>query len=111
MTKQAGIFDTLTPQQPDALLALIAMQCGLFSRLPVNGDAVVAIRASHGIYMPTDGRINIAGLNRDNIARFIEGLLPHLPQIADAASGAPMAVTAWMTRDDPTNPVREESCS
>lgn len=153
MTKQVGIFDTLAPQQTNALPALIAMHRGdpwpdtidvgvgvyrdevgrtpvmravkaaearlldeqssksYLGALPINADAVVAMRVSHGIHMPTDARITIAGRNRNNIARFIEGLLPHLHPIADAVSEAPVVVTAWMKRDDPTKPGREETCS
>jgi len=54
------------------------MQRGLFSRLPLDGDAVVAVRRTHGIYMPADGRINVAGLNEANLGRFVEGVLPYL---------------------------------
>ncbi len=65
----AGLHPALRP---------IARQRGMFSRLPIGNDAVDAMRATHGIYMPGDSRINIAGLNDRNIARFADGLLPHL---------------------------------
>jgi len=60
------------------LLRPVATQRGLFSRLPLDGDAVVAVRRTHGIYMPADGRINVAGLNEANLGRFVEGVLPYL---------------------------------
>lgn len=60
------------------LLAPIATQRGLFSLLPIDADAVAAVRRTHGIYMPEDGRINLAGLNQANVGRFVEGVLPHL---------------------------------
>jgi Aspartate/tyrosine/aromatic aminotransferase len=60
------------------LLAPIATQRGLFSRLSIDADAVAAVRRTHGIYMPADGRINIAGLNQANLSRFVDGVLPHL---------------------------------
>jgi len=65
------------------LLAAIAGQRGLFSRLPISPQTVEALRQQHGIYMPADGRINIAGLNDANIGRFIEGLLPHLEESSE----------------------------
>ena len=68
------------------LLAPIARQRGLFSRLPIDPQTVEALREHHGIYMPADGRINVAGLNDANIGRFIEGLLPHLEECSDAPS-------------------------
>jgi aromatic-amino-acid transaminase len=61
------------------LLAPVATQRGLFSRLPIEADAIAAVRRTHGIYMPADGRINIAGLNQANLRRFVDGVLPHLP--------------------------------
>ncbi len=60
------------------VLAPIAEQRGLFSILPIDPDTVADLRASHGIYMVDSGRINIAGLNPGNLARFGEALLPHL---------------------------------
>jgi aspartate/tyrosine/aromatic aminotransferase len=51
--------------------------------------AVAAMRENHGIHLPADGRINIAGLNNTNLRRFIRGLLPHLEQGANGGrSGA-----------------------
>ena len=61
------------------LLASVATQRGLFSRLPLDTAAIAAVRRTHGIYMPADGRINIAGLNQANLSRFVDGVLPHLP--------------------------------
>lgn len=66
-------------------LAPIASQRGLFSLLPIGAGAVAKMRDSHGIYMPTDGRINLAGLNENNLPRFVDGLLPHLEQSAGVA--------------------------
>lgn len=65
------------------LLAAVAGQRGLFSRLPVSRQTVEALRQDHGIYMPADGRINIAGLNDANIGRFIGGLRPHLEELSE----------------------------
>ncbi len=70
------------------LLVPIARQRGLFSRLPIGQQSVEAMRERHGIYMPGDGRINIAGLNDANMARFIDGLLPHLQKSSDAVFAA-----------------------
>ncbi|MCP3733817.1 aspartate/tyrosine/aromatic aminotransferase [Sphingomonas sp. RP10(2022)] len=71
-------------------LTSVASQRGLFSLLPIAPSAVPAIRQTHGIYMPADGRINIAGLNEINLPRFVEGLLPHL----EKGVGIPQAFAA-----------------
>jgi hypothetical protein len=68
------------------VLALVAQQRGLFSRLPIAPDAVAAVRRTHGIYMPDDGRINIAGLNQANLDHVVEGVLPHLIAGRDASN-------------------------
>lgn len=55
-------------------LTPLASHNGLFSMVPIGPDEVAAIRKDHGIYMAGSGRINIAGLNEDNIDRFIAAL-------------------------------------
>ncbi len=60
-------------------LAPIARQQGLFALLPIDREAVAALREQHGIYMPEAGRINIAGLRTETIAPFVAALTPHLP--------------------------------
>jgi aromatic-amino-acid transaminase len=75
-TRLNGVRTALAAAHP--VLAPVARQRGLFSRLPLDGQAVVALRETHAIYMPGDGRINIAGLHHGNLGRFIEALLPHL---------------------------------
>ncbi len=56
-------------------LAAMAGQEGMFSLLPLSEEQVLRLRADHGIYMPTSGRINIAGLKTSDVdavvSRFI----------------------------------------
>ena len=55
-------------------LAAVAEQEGMFSLLPLTEAEVLRLRADHAIYMPTSGRINIAGLKTaevdDVVAKF-----------------------------------------
>jgi len=46
----------------------IRAQRGMFSLLGVTSDTVGRLREIHHIYMTPDGRINLAGLNADNVA-------------------------------------------
>jgi len=46
----------------------IRTQRGMFSLLGIDTDAVVRLREQHHIYMTPDGRVNLAGLNPDNVA-------------------------------------------
>lgn len=75
-TRLNGVRTALAATHP--ALAPIARQRGLFSLLAIELSAVTEMRATNGIYMPANARLNIAGLNRANLARFAEALFPHL---------------------------------
>ncbi|KIN65485.1 Aspartate aminotransferase [Sulfitobacter noctilucae] len=45
----------------------LAQHRGMFSRLGTTADKVEALRATHGIYMVGDSRMNIAGLNSQTV--------------------------------------------
>lgn len=54
----------------------LTQQTGMFSYTGLNAVQVERLIEDYGIYMPKDGRINIAGLNKDNVeyvARAISG--------------------------------------
>ncbi len=59
-------------------LAAIAAQTGIFSMLPIDREAVMALRRDEAIYIADDGRMNVAGLKPDDIARLATALAPHL---------------------------------
>jgi len=52
----------------------IAKQRGMFSLLPLRPEHIDALRQKHGVYMASNGRINLAGLNKDSAFRFGEAL-------------------------------------
>ncbi len=53
----------------------VAMHRGMFSRLGASPEQVLAMRASHGIYMVGDSRINIAGLNARTVPILAEAMV------------------------------------
>ncbi|BAM89644.1 aromatic amino acid aminotransferase [Bradyrhizobium oligotrophicum S58] len=55
----------------------IGVQEGMFSLLPLSPAEVMALREKHGVYMPTSGRINVAGLKLADVAR-VAGLFKAL---------------------------------
>ncbi|MFA7597550.1 MAG: amino acid aminotransferase [Novosphingobium sp.] len=55
-------------------LAPIARQNGLFSMLALSKEQILKLREDHGIYMAGSGRINVAGLTRANMDKFIAAL-------------------------------------
>ena len=78
-------------------LSEIAHQRGMFSLLPINGDAVARLRDANGIYMPSNARLNLAGLNSGNLEVFAQAIRPHLPQpdsrkVGDDVKGKGMVV-------------------
>jgi aromatic-amino-acid transaminase len=72
----AGLRAELAAQ--DDRLAPLKLQSGMFSLLPIASDSVAALRADHGIYVANPGRINIAGLQTEQIDQFVTALLRHL---------------------------------
>ena len=55
-------------------LTPLGHQNGLFAMLPVTKEEVATLREEHGIYMAASGRINIAGLTKANLPKFIAAL-------------------------------------
>jgi aromatic-amino-acid transaminase len=55
-------------------MQLIASQKGMFSTLPLNEVQIVELRERFGIYMTDAARINVAGLRKADIPRFVEAL-------------------------------------
>ncbi|MFV0243617.1 MAG: aromatic amino acid transaminase [Qingshengfaniella sp.] len=58
----------------------LAQQKGMFSLLPLSETQVGALREDHGVYMPSSGRINIAGLTENTIPRLAAILRPMMPR-------------------------------
>ncbi len=52
----------------------LARQHGLFSFLGVGADSIRALRDRHAVYLVDSGRINIAGLNDDNLEPFVQAV-------------------------------------
>jgi aromatic-amino-acid transaminase len=55
-------------------LSRLSQQRGIFALLPLSSDQVLALRERHAVYVDASGRINVAGLNDSNFARFAAGL-------------------------------------
>lgn len=55
-------------------LSRLSQQRGMFALLPLSSDQVLALRERHAVYVDVSGRINVAGLNDSNFARFAAGL-------------------------------------
>jgi aromatic-amino-acid transaminase len=58
----------------DPLLEPLARQHGMFSTLPLSPDQVRRLSAEFAVYMPLSGRINVAGLTRNNVEAFVNAV-------------------------------------
>ncbi|MEW4448823.1 aromatic amino acid transaminase [Qipengyuania sp. JC766] len=59
---------------PGLDLQQLGRQNGLFGMLALTPDQIAAMRKDHAVYMAGSGRINIAGLTRGNVEKFIAAL-------------------------------------
>ncbi|MFZ3580562.1 aromatic amino acid transaminase [Loktanella sp. DJP18] len=67
LTLRRQLADELRQRTNDDRFDFIADHRGMFSRLGTTEDKVGALRADHGIYMVSDSRMNIAGLNATTV--------------------------------------------
>jgi aromatic-amino-acid transaminase len=75
-TRLNGVRAELARAVPQ--LASVAQQTGMFALLPLSREAVTELRVRHGIYMMENGRVNVAGLQAENLPRFAAALAPYL---------------------------------
>jgi len=72
------LADRLAALRPDLDFRWLTRQRGMFSLLGLDEARVTALREQHHIYLPQDGRVNIAGIsdgNVDCVARAVAGLI------------------------------------
>lgn len=70
-----ALVDALIAKGFDQNLSSVCQQHGFFSFMGLNTDQVMRLREENGIYIPFNGRINLAGLNSTNIEYVAESLL------------------------------------
>ncbi|MFN4184452.1 MAG: amino acid aminotransferase [Hyphomonas sp.] len=73
-----ALSDALVSHSGSNLLAALKTQNGMFSQLPISAEDTAKARETDGIYMPSSGRINIAGLHPSDIPRLAEILAGYL---------------------------------
>ena len=69
------LSDALNVQGGEVIAAAVKDQNGMFSTLPLSVDQARKLRSDYSIYMTDSGRINIAGVNDENIPRFAAAIL------------------------------------
>jgi len=73
---RAGLASALAERRPELDFTWLTRQKGMFSLLGLEPDAVAALRRDRHLYMVGDSRINLAGLNAENLPRVAEALAP-----------------------------------
>lgn len=69
------LADRFASQSGESSFEHIRNQRGMFSLLGLSNTQVATLRADCAIYMPNDSRTNIAGLNADQVDRFVTAVL------------------------------------
>jgi aromatic-amino-acid transaminase len=75
---RAALAEALRVETRSDRFGFVAAHRGMFSRLGLTPDQVERLRVEHGIYMVSDSRVNIAGLNAASVpvlARAVAGLV------------------------------------
>jgi aspartate aminotransferase len=67
LSLRKGLADALRQATNSDRFDFVAHHRGMFSRLGLTEAQVERLRAEHGIYMVSDSRINIAGLNAGSV--------------------------------------------
>lgn len=69
------LFDHLSSCSNQMAIDSLKDQVGMFVLLPIKEPQVVHLMRDYGIYMMKSGRINLTGLNRENIARVVKAIV------------------------------------
>ena len=73
-----ALKEALAILRPELSLDWLVRQRGMFSMLGISAALVDSLRQERHIYMVRDSRVNIAGLNDQNLAVVAEAIAPHM---------------------------------
>jgi aspartate aminotransferase len=65
----------LAARRPEFDFSWLERQRGMFSLLGLEAPAIAALRDVEHVYVPPDGRINVAGLSRANVDRVADSIV------------------------------------
>lgn len=69
-TVRSALASALVARTSNRDFASVARDRGMFSLLPLSHRAIGALQERYGVYLVSDGRINVAGLTLESIPRF-----------------------------------------
>ncbi|MEH6577319.1 MAG: aromatic amino acid transaminase [Amphritea sp.] len=68
------IFDTLSVDVPDRDWRFLTDGRGMFALFPLSADEISRLRQEYGIYIVTNGRVNLSGFNTLNFSRAMRAI-------------------------------------
>lgn len=68
------LYDALVRQNVKGTWSHVIKQRGMFSYTGIPASAVARLKAEFHIYMLSNGRISLAGLNENNVERFVDAI-------------------------------------
>jgi aspartate/tyrosine/aromatic aminotransferase len=72
---RALLADRLGARRPEVDFAWLTRQKGMFSLLGLAPAAIAALCGEEHVYMPPDGRINLAGVSDANVERVADAIV------------------------------------
>jgi len=72
---RALLAGRLASRRPDADYTWVTRHRGMFSLTGLAPAAIAELRDRHHVYLPPDGRINIAGVSEANVDRVADSLV------------------------------------
>jgi aspartate aminotransferase len=71
---RALLADRLSARRPGTDFSWVTRHRGMFSLLGLDAAAIEALRSEHHVYLPPDGRINVAGVSETNVERVADAI-------------------------------------
>jgi aspartate/tyrosine/aromatic aminotransferase len=74
-TLRSLLAGRLAARRPDSDFSWLTRHRGMFSLTGLDAAAIAALRERHHVYLPPDGRINLAGVSDDNVDQVADSLV------------------------------------
>jgi aspartate aminotransferase len=72
---RALLAGRLLARRPDVDFSWVTRHRGMFSLAGVDHTAIGRLRSEHHVYVPPDGRVNIAGVSQSNVDRVADAIV------------------------------------
>jgi aspartate/tyrosine/aromatic aminotransferase len=72
---RALLASRLAARRPDIDFSWVTRHRGMFSLTGIDAAAIGVLRSTHHVYVPPDGRINVAGVSDSNVDRVADSIV------------------------------------